>query len=94
MYQMETVPVLIVDKHKQAQSYTYLKIKKSYIALNSEIYISLRVQELATYKRIGSESYCEELFVVKHKTKYSCDFDLDAETIKNVNPSITSITQI
>ena len=44
LYQMETVPVSIVDKNEQAQSYTYLKIKKPYIALNSEVYISLRPQ--------------------------------------------------
>ena len=36
LYQMETVPVPIVDKNKQAQSYTYLKINKPYIALNPE----------------------------------------------------------
>ena len=40
LYQMETVPVPIVDKNKQAQSYTYLKIKKPYIAFNSKTYIS------------------------------------------------------
>ena len=86
LYQMEIVWVPIVDETKQAQSYTYLKIKKHYIVLNSETYISLRAQELATCKRIDYEFYCEELFVVKHKTKYSCDsaiyFDLDAEIIK------------
>ena len=65
---METVPVPIVDKNKQNQSYTYLKIKKPYLALNSETYVSLRTQELATCKRIGYEFYCEELLVVKNKT--------------------------
>ena len=50
IYQMETVPVPIIDKNKQVQSYTYLKINKSYIALNSETYISLRTQELTTCK--------------------------------------------
>ena len=83
---METVPVPIVDENKQVQSYTYLKVKKPYIALNSETYISLRMQELNTCKKIGCESYCEELFVVKHKTKYSCEhaiyFDLSADIIK------------
>ena len=66
---METVPVPIIDKNKHSQSYTYLKIDKPYIALNSETYISLRTQELATCKKKGYEFYCEELFVVKHKTK-------------------------
>ena len=72
LYQIETVPVPIVDENKQAQSYTYLKVKKPYIALNSEMYISLRTQELDMCRKIGYEFYCEELFVVKHKTKYSC----------------------
>ena len=85
-YQMETVLVPIVDKNKQAQSYTYMKINKPYIALNSEMYISLRTQELATCKKTGYEFLCGELFVVKHKTKYSCKsaiyFDLDSEIIK------------
>ena len=33
MYQIKTVPVLILNKNKQAQSYTELKIEKPYIAL-------------------------------------------------------------
>ena len=34
LYQIETVPVLILDQNEQAQSYTQLKVDKSYIALN------------------------------------------------------------
>ena len=60
--------------------------KKPYAALNSETYISLWQQELRTCKRIGYEFYCEELFVVKHKTSYSCEsaiyFNLDTDIIK------------
>ena len=69
---METVPVPIVDENSNAQSFTELKIKKPYIALNSETYINIRHQELATCKQIGYEFYCEELFVVRHKTIHSC----------------------
>ena len=54
-------------------SYTHLQVKKPYIALNSETYISLRQQKLRTCKRIGYEFYYEELFVVKHETRYSCE---------------------
>ena len=83
---METVLVPTVDENKQVQSYTYLKVKKPYIALNSETYLSLRVQELNTCKKIGYEFYREELFVVKHKTKYSHEsaiyFDLSVDVIK------------
>ena len=49
---METVPVPIVDENKQAESYTYLRVKKPYIALNSETYISLKTQELDTCKNV------------------------------------------
>ena len=39
LYQLETVPVPIVDKNEQTQSYTQLQTKKPYIALNSETYL-------------------------------------------------------
>ena len=57
-----------------------------YITLNSETYISLWQQELRTCKIIVYEFYCKELFVVKHKTKYSCEsaiyFNLGTDTVK------------
>ena len=65
LYQIETVPVPIIDQNIQAHSYTHLQIDKPYIALNSETYITIRQQELRTCKRIGYEFYCKELFVVK-----------------------------
>ena len=86
LYQIETVPVLIIDQNTQAQSYMHLQVNKPHIALNSETYLSIRQQELRTCKRIGYKFYCEELFVVKHKSKYSCKsaiyFNLNAEIIK------------
>ena len=39
--QLETVPVPIVDKNTKAYSYTELRIKKPYIALNTETYINI-----------------------------------------------------
>ena len=41
MYQIETVPVPILDRNDQGQSYTQLKIDKPYIALNTESYTTL-----------------------------------------------------
>ena len=40
LYQIGTVPVLIVDQNKHAQHYTHLQIERPYIALNCETYIS------------------------------------------------------
>ena len=86
LYQLETVPVPILGQNDKAHSYTHLQVKKPYIALNSETYISLSQQELRICKRISYEFYCEELFVVKHKTSYSCEsaiyFNLDTDIIK------------
>ena len=86
MYQIETVPVLILDENEQACSYTELKIEKPYIALNKEMYITLCTQELKMCKRIRYEYYCEELFLIKSKTRYSCAsmiyFNLESDVIK------------
>ena len=86
MYQIETVPVPILDENEQVHSYTELKIEKPYIALNEETYIMLHAQELKMCKKIGYEYYCKELFVVKSKTRYSCAsaiyFNLESDVIK------------
>ena len=87
VYQLGTVPVAILDQNTKAQSYTHLRIKKPYIALNSETYMPLRQQELQSCKKIGYEFYCKELFVVKHKSSYSCEsaiyFNLTTDIIKD-----------
>ena len=67
MYQIETVLVPILDENEQAQSYTELKMEKSYIALHEETYITLHSQELKMCKRIGYKYYYKELFVIKSK---------------------------
>ena len=72
LYQVETVPVPILDGSNKVQSYTQLKIERPYIALNDEMYITIHPQELSNCKRIGNEYFCEELFVVKSKHQYSC----------------------
>ena len=88
LYQLETVPVPILDQNTKTQSYIHLRIKMFYIALNLETYISLRQQELRSCKKICYEFYCKELYVVKHKSSYSCEsaiyFNLTTDIIKNI----------
>ena len=55
--QIDRVPVPIIDQNKQANSHTHMQIDSPYMALNSEIYILLRQQELRTCKRISYEFY-------------------------------------
>ena len=86
LYQIETVPIPIVDKNEKAESYTQLRINKPYIALNPDTYITICTEELRTCKKIGYEYYCEELFVVNSNSKYSYTssiyFDLDTKMIE------------
>ena len=72
LFEIETVPVPIPDKNRLADSYSQVKIDKSYIAAGMDYYIQIRMTEMLMCKSIGCIYYCEELFVVKHKSKHSC----------------------
>ena len=72
LFEIETVPVPISDKNKQADSYSQVRIQKIYIAGGMNYYIQIRMTEMLMYKSIGYIYYCEELSVVKHKSKHSC----------------------
>ena len=72
LFEIETVPVPIPDKNKQAYSYSQVRIHKSYIAAGMDYYIQIRMTEMLLCKSIRYIYYCEELFVVKHKSKHSC----------------------
>ena len=41
LYQIETIPVPILDMNEKADSYTWIKIDKPYIVLNPDTYISI-----------------------------------------------------
>ena len=66
------------------------KFSKPYIAINEEVYIPLRHQELRSSKHFRYDFYCEELFIVKLKSKYRCKtaifFNLPKDIIKD-NPT-------
>ena len=72
LFEIETVPVPIPDRNKQADSYSQVRIQKDYIAAGMGYYIQIRMTEMLMCKSIGYIYYCEELFVVKHKSKHSC----------------------
>ena len=87
LYQIETIPVPILDTNTEANSYTHLHMNKPYIVLNKETYISLTNQELRSCKIVGKMFYCKELFVVKHKSSHSCEsaiyFNLTTDIIRD-----------
>ena len=85
LYQLETVKVPIKDQNVHADSYTEVAVTKPYLASNRDYYIQLVLPELVMCKKIRRTHYCEELFLVKHKTKHSCEsaifYNLTRETI-------------
>ena len=73
LYEIETVKLPIPNQNKEADSYSEVKYSKSYLAINDDYYIQLRIQELHMCKKIRHTYYCKELFLVKHKSKHSCE---------------------
>ena len=59
-------------KNVKSHSYSQVRIEKSYIAAGTDYYIQLRISELLMCKSIRHIYYCEELFVIKHKSRHSC----------------------
>ena len=88
LYEIETVKVPIPDKNTEADGYSEVKYSKPYLAINEDYYIQLRIQELQMCKQIRHTYYCEELFLIKHKTKHSCEsaifYNLTANVVYSV----------
>ena len=80
LYEVETVPVPILDKNTKADSYSQVRIEKSYIAVRTDYYIQLRISELLMCKNNRHIYYCE------HKSRHSCVsaifYNLGPTTIK------------
>ena len=72
LYEIETVKVPIPSHNKAAESYSEVKYSNPYLAISDDYYIQLCIQELRMCKQIRHTYYCEELFLIKHKLKYSC----------------------
>ena len=85
LYELETVKVPITDTNLAANSYTEVETSKPYVAFNNDYYIQLHIPELCMCKQIWHSYYCEELLLVKHKSKYSCEsviyYNLSKEVI-------------
>ena len=85
LYELETAKVPITDANLAADSYTEVETSKPYIAFNNDYCIQLHIPELRMCKQIWHSYYCEELFLVKHKSKHSCEsaiyYNLSKEVI-------------
>ena len=62
LFEIETIPVPIPDKNRQADSYSQVRIQKSYIAAGMDYYTQIRMTEMLMWKCIGYIYYCEKYF--------------------------------
>ena len=80
--------VPIPNNNEEADSYSKVKYSKPYLAINDDYYIQLGIQELHMCKKIRHTYYCEELFLIKHKSKHSCEstifYNLTADVVYSV----------
>ena len=85
LYQIETVPVPVPDANQQMDTYTHIAPDRPYLAVEKDWYIQLRIQELRMCKNIHFQYYCEEPFVVKHKSRPTCSsalfYDMDEQVL-------------
>ena len=73
LYEIETAHVPILDENTRANSYTRVLIEKPYIAVNDEHYIQLTTPELESCQFVDNRWYCEERFLVKHNSRFTCE---------------------
>jgi len=73
LYEIESTYVPVPDKNTAADSYTKIRTDKVFFAGNKDYYIQIRISELMMCKSIRYTYYCEELFIVKHRSKHTCD---------------------
>ena len=66
------VAVPVPNHNRKADSYTKVCIQKPYLVAGNDYYIQLKMTELVMCKSTRYTYYCEELFVVKHKSHHSC----------------------
>ena len=75
----------VPDRTNKVDSYTKVHINKPYLVAGDDYYIQLKMTELVMCKSICYTCYCEELFVVKHKSCHSCAsaifYDLGPEEV-------------
>ena len=70
LYQKETDPVPLIDQiHMLIHTLKFSQIRNILLSLMKYI---CQNEELRNCEHMGYAYYCEELFIVKHKSRYSC----------------------
>ena len=73
---LQTVPVPYHPNSKSSddnQAYTWLKPDHDMLAMSSSTYLALDSKQLPNCRRFSIIYYCENLFLVTHRSEYTCE---------------------
>ena len=74
LYSIETVPMPFDTETLDGKNDEYTLINNSYpyMAINEQKYIPLNEQQLRLCNRMGATYYCENLYVLRHRSEHTC----------------------
>ena len=76
LFSLQTVPVPYHPNSKSSddkQAYTWLKPDHDMLAMSSSTYLALDSKQLPNCRRFSTIYYCENLFLVTHKSEHTCE---------------------
>ena len=76
LFSLQTVPVPYHPNSKSSddkQAYTWLKPDHDMLAMSSSTYLALDSKQLPNCRRFSTIYYCENLFLVTHRSEHTCE---------------------
>ena len=76
LFSLQTVPVPYHPNSKSSddkQAYTWLKPDHDMLAMSSSTYFALDSKQLPNCRGFSTICYCENLFLVTHRSKHTCE---------------------
>ena len=75
LYSIETVPMPFDTETLDGKNDEYTLINNSYpyMAINDQNYIPLNEQQLRLCNRMGATYYCENSYVLRHRSEHTCE---------------------
>ena len=76
LFSLQTVPVPYHPNRKtsdDSHAYTWLKPDHDTLAMSSSTYLALGSKQLPNCRRFSTTYYCENLFLVTHRSEHTCE---------------------
>ena len=76
LFNLQTVPAPYHPNRKSSDdshAYTWLKPDHDMLAMSSSTYLALDSKQLPICRRFSNTYYCENLFLVTHRSEHSCE---------------------